>query len=891
MLRTLIASFALSLASLSACSPEQERQESEALQTLEGEWDQLTDTVSSLYLSGEYSTALPIAKEALRLAEEEFGEYDLDTISSLNTLGALYVELGKYDDAEPLHLRALGASAIAFGEDHPITLESAAFLAALYHNQGLYGEAEPLDKSILEIRTRVLGEDHPETLSSNNGLALLYNHLGRYDEAEAIYLRALDTSERVLGADHSLTLTLVNNLGGLYFDTGRLSEAEPLFIRALETRERRFGDRHPDTLLSVNNLGSLYRELGWYDKAELHYLRALAARESVLGNDHPDTIFSVNNLATVYRESGRFKEADRLFARSLIDSERVLGPTHIARARYISNYAKVIKAQRSSDAVAILLQKQAVNIVQGARTGLSELEKSTQSAFLDKHSYQYETLQKWLIEAGRFAEAEQVGRMLKEQEYFDFVRRRSSNGNDPRRSRSALTTLETEWADQLQTWIDRPNQIALQRAALKTRQRQGETLSDLELTQLADLNTQYQVAYAEYKTQIDTWLASVRDLSDETIQAEARGLEARYHDDLQLELEEMGPDVAALQIVAFDDGVHFFLITPTAFKHIETKITRSSLNEAIFAARRALQPDPGTLLLDPNPNLHLKQLYDILFAPVEQELEDAGTKTLMLNLQGAIRYIPFAALYDGDKYLVERFRLALFTPAARTRFERSKDLKSASGFGVTEAHRIEGLGSFIPLPGVRAEIETLLGTDQTPGIIEGPTYFDGDFTTTSLIEELGHERPIVHIASHFHMWPGNDSNSFLLMGDGSALSLAQINETADLRFRGVELLTLSACSTALSTQGDFDVNSGTGVEVEGFGVLAQRKGAKSVIASLWNVDDDATSMLMSDLYANLASGAMDKSEALRAAQRKLISNPTKRHPYYWAPFILMGNWK
>lgn len=877
---------------------------------------------------GRYDEAAPLQLQALVISERVFGEEHPETITAVNNLAILYQSLGNYGEAKPLLLRALAVREQVLGKEHPRTLVSVHNLARLYQHQGRYDQAEPLYSRALAARERVLGEEHPDTLISIGSLAGMHQSQGRYGDAEPLYLRTLAASERVLGQEHPITLTTINNLAGLYYSQGRYSDAEPLYLRTLAASERVRGQEHPHTLTTVNNLALLYKFQGRYGDAEALYLRALSARERMLGKDHPNTIISVNNLAGLYESNGRYDEAETLFLRALAASERELGEdhpntltlvsnlgslywlqgrydeaepffrralftservleeNHINRAGYFANYADSVAREVTSRPAAILFQKHAVNILQGARANMSELENDTQAAFLSKYSIYYETLQEWLIEAGRFTEAEQVGRMLKEQEYFDFIRRRSGEDGDPRVSRSELTSLETEWEAQLESWSERPNRIATELAVLKTKRRGGTQLTSLEQFQLNDLQKRYDTAYAEYKTSIDDWLASVRELSDEVIQEEARDLKAEWQDDLQLEIEEIGANVAALQLVAFEDGAHAFLITPGAFKHIELTVTRTELFQAIYAARKAVQPDPGTGELDPDAKVPLQALYEILMAPIERELEDAGTETLMLNLQGAIRYVPFAALHDGEAYLTERYKLAMFTHAARTSYKPADTLKEATGFGVAEEH-----APFKALPSVTRELASILGTKDEPGILTGPSYLDTAFTMDALKSELERARPILHIASHFAMRPGNDSNSFLLLGDGTPLTLAQINETAALRFRGVELLTLSACSTALSTEGTFDVDSGTGVEVEGFGVLAQRKGAKAVIASLWDVNDSSTADLMTELYTNLATGDLNKAEALQAAQMSLIKSADKNHPYYWAPFILMGNWK
>ena len=227
-------------------------------------------------------------------------------------------------------------------------------------------------------------------------------------------------------------------------------------------------------------------------------------------------------------------------------------------------------------------------------------------------------------------------------------------------------------------------------------------------------------------------------------------------------------------------------------------------------------------------------------------------------------------------------------------------------------------GKFASLPNVREEID---GIVKPRGILPGETLLDEGFTWNAMKNSLRKRYSLVHIASHFNFTPGNDTESYLLLGDGTSLPLSAMKTQTGV-FGGVELLTLSARNTA---SGD-EMKDKDGKEVEGFAVLAQRQGAKAVVATLWPVADESTSLLMREFYKLREAKKLTKGEALRQAQMTLLTGktqgdpaknveraanqlkdekaPPKRaktfridpekpfaHPYYWAPFILMGNWK
>ena len=193
---------------------------------------------------------------------------------------------------------------------------------------------------------------------------------------------------------------------------------------------------------------------------------------------------------------------------------------------------------------------------------------------------------------------------------------------------------------------------------------------------------------------------------------------------------------------------------------------------------------------------------------------------------------------------------------------------------------------FDKLQYARQEVETTFGTRQKRGFISGSVIPDEQFTKDSLLGSLKQHRPLVHIASHFRLEPGDASLSFLLLGDGMTLTLTDIKNEAEDFFGGVELLTLSACETGVQKERESD-----GREIDSFAELAQRKGTKAVMASLWRVDDESTSRLMMEFYRTRQTKNLTKAEALQKAQLSLLKHSRYSHPYYWAPFILIGNWR
>jgi CHAT domain-containing protein len=285
-----------------------------------------------------------------------------------------------------------------------------------------------------------------------------------------------------------------------------------------------------------------------------------------------------------------------------------------------------------------------------------------------------------------------------------------------------------------------------------------------------------------------------------------------------------------------------------------------------------------------------QQLHDWLIKPIAEDLRRADAQVLMVYLFGEMRYLPLAALHDGAHWLAEDYALVVYAAAADKGMEippRRAEWKVA-GLGVSEAHQ-----GFAPLPAVRAELDGIVrrGADDKDGALPGEMYLDAAFTQTRLRDVLDRNFPVLHIASHFNLNIGKDTDSFLLLGDGSHLSLADIGEQR-YEWGSLDLLALSACNTGMGL-GHADAD---GTEVEGMGVLVMKQGARSVLATLWQVSDQSTADFMQRLYASQAAGPLSKAKAIQQIQRAFIQAEKSglpgyyAHPFHWAPFILMGNW-
>jgi CHAT domain-containing protein len=265
-----------------------------------------------------------------------------------------------------------------------------------------------------------------------------------------------------------------------------------------------------------------------------------------------------------------------------------------------------------------------------------------------------------------------------------------------------------------------------------------------------------------------------------------------------------------------------------------------------------------------------KRLYDVMLLPLRQDLAAAKIDTLVIVPDGPLRSIPLAALHDGKEFVVANFAVAVTQGVQLT----DTSPVSADFKGILMAGISEGRFDFPPLPGVPVELAGI------SGIYGGTALMNGEFGIEALKSSI-EKKPysIIHLATHGE-FAGDIDNMFILAYDGIVTfdQLERLVKVTKYKDTPLELLTLSACKTA----------SGDDRAALGLAGIAVKAGAKSTMAALWEIDDRATSELIVDFYRRLKTAEISKSQALRQAQLKLMKQYP--HPYYWSPFLLVGNW-
>ena len=266
------------------------------------------------------------------------------------------------------------------------------------------------------------------------------------------------------------------------------------------------------------------------------------------------------------------------------------------------------------------------------------------------------------------------------------------------------------------------------------------------------------------------------------------------------------------------------------------------------------------------------QLYNWLIRPLEQDLKKSKADTLVFIPESALSNIPMGALYDGSSYLIQSYAVAVapgleLADPAPLNSEKINILAA----GISSQTR-----GFEPLPGVAEELNSISSFHKATVLM------DGQFSLTNFEHALKNDDfNVVHIASH-GKFSDTIENSFILAADKRITFNDLANYVGLYRFRKqpLELLTLSACETA----------TGNDKAALGLAGIAVKVGARSALATLWAVDDQAAAQLVSEFYRQIREPGVSRAKALKMAKQKLLADPEYGHPGYWSPFILINNW-
>jgi CHAT domain-containing protein/Tfp pilus assembly protein PilF len=900
----------------------------------------------SLNFAGEECEGIKERRRAIDLFEQSatinaaIGHKHNQAVA-INNIGVVLSRLKENARAIPYFERALALRRET--DDKPGQALSLTFLASSHDSLGDRRKAIDFETQALEIRRKL--EDKEGVLDSLSDLGVYFTSTGEYEKALVYLDQALKISREL--NDRVSEASVLHNIAGVQTDLGNPRAALEIYLKVLEMRQKPLDKKGLATTLS--NIGTILMDFNERDEALTYYELALQYRREI--GDREGEAVSLVNIGHWYNTMGQSEKSRELQLKAL-EIARQLGDRNLEasalhnigwsydstdKLKAIGYYYEALPLRRfvgdrSSEAdtinnlmydwdalgnkkLAAFYGKQSVNIYQSLRTSIRGMDEESRKRYLGTIEETYRDVADLLIAQGRIAEAEEVLGMLKEEEVFAFQRR------DDKVARELLQTATLNAGEK--TAIEGYEKLAEQITTIAReygdldRERleypEGKFPKQARLDELERQRADASLAFQKYLERLKVEFAKTSKDKDV----------AQVDSSLQETLREIKADrTAIVSTIAGEKRLNIIVTTSDIQRAHTVEITEADLNKLVANFRRALTSPASGKPVDPRPAG--QKLYDILVKPIEGDLAGIKADTIVWSLDGTLRYLPMAALWDKQKgYLAERFANSVITLASRDRLMLptvKKDLK-ALGAGVSAA-----TDGFSALEAVPDELDCIV-TDSvtkvvsqhpvcTTGVISGQKFLDEKFSEAAFRAAMG-RYSILHIASHFKLVPGSDNDSFLLLGGGEDRRFT-VSKLNSLSMNGVELLALSACNTA--TPGGAKEN---GVEIEGFGAIAQKKGARAVLATLWPVADPSTRDLMVEFYRRYGAGTEAKVNSLRQAQLKLLrggnpvdsrpkpprsdaftpeaeavgppfeidKNAPYAHPYYWAPFIMFGNWR
>jgi CHAT domain-containing protein/tetratricopeptide (TPR) repeat protein len=884
------------------------------LKDRDGEASSLNNLGLAYYSLGQYPKAIEFHQQSLAI-KQEIGDRNGEA-TSLNNLGGAYFQLGQYPKAIEFYQQSLAIfREISNRNGEGLTLGN---LGNVYNNLGEYPKAIEFYQQSLAIQREIgnrngfasslmglgnvynnLGE-YPKAIefyqqslaiqreignrngfaSSLMGLGNAYNFLGEYPKAIEFYQQSL-AIQREIGNRNGFASSLMG-LGNAYNFLGEYPKAIEFYQQSLAI-QREIGNRN-GFASSLMALGSAYGSLGEYPKAIEFYQQSLAIKREI--GDRKEVANSLNNLGNAYANLGQYPKAIEFHQQSL-GIAREIGNRE-GESIFLSNIGLTLQKQQQPE-LAIVFYKQSVNITEGIRQDLRKLPREQQESYTQTVADTYRSLADLLISQGRLLEAQQVLELLKIQELRDFTRNARAGGET---AGIALSRIEEDILKKYGTLI------AFGLKLYECEQQKCNILSQLR-DQLDTLTQQFNQDTNTFRKTLQERLAKDPALMEPE---QVRNTAAK--------IVTAEPDTILVYPLVLKDKIRILLATRAGekgvvFRTFETPVNQQQLWNKVSQFR--------TELSNPNGEKELKaisqELYNWLIKPLEGEIKGKNVRNLVFSLDRSTRYIPMAALFDGKQYLIERYGISTILNAGLTDVKdrlpsKKQDIKVLA-MGVSKA--FPGFNALSNVPLELANIVQKSGKENT-GIFPGSEFLDEAFIFPTLRDNLSGNK-ILHIATHGKFESGRPENSFLLSGTGEELKIDQI-QTLQNYMKDTHLVVLSACETAL---GGVDAD---GIEMSGISFYFLTNGAKAVIASLWLVNDASTSQLMQQFYQNLSTGKMTKAQALREAQiamiqdSKIQSGDVNRssvnytpgqsrnsesishnlsHPYYWSPFILIGN--
>jgi CHAT domain-containing protein len=689
-------------------------------------------------------------------------------------------------------------------------------------------------------------------------LAEAHQALGQYRRA----LRSLESARRLAAQlnDRLRLARIAGSLGDLHLAAGQDNEAERYLNESLRL-SRELGNTRLSAVI-LTNLGNLFASQRKYSEALAAYAESLELARAA--QNRPVLARAMVNAATVTMQAERYLEAKDRFDRAL-EQVQTLDPSHDKAYGFITigqGYHKLyhrlptIQDELSRRAFQVFSEAAATaEMIRDVRAGSyaagylgalyegdhryqDALELTNQAISLAQQVVAPESLYRWHWQAGRLLKAmdrpeEAIAAYRRAVAALQSIRPEltATYGKDAASFRESLGAVYFELADLLLRQAASAPEGELAEAFLK------EARDTVELFKVAELRDYFH---------------------DDCVEAARSRVTT---------LEGVSKAAAVVYPILLPDRLELLVSLPGGMTRVSVQVQGDRLTQEVRAFRKYLEKRTTREYLP-----HAQQLYDWLIRPIEPALAAASIETLVFVPDGPLRTIPMAALHDGKQFLIRKYAVAT-TPGLTLTDPRPLEREAIRVLSVGLTESVQG---FSPLPNVSEELATI------KALYGGTVLLNQDFVVSRVEKELKRQPfSVVHVASHGQF--DQDSHKTFLLAYDDKLTMDRLDQFVGLlRFRDdpLALLTLSACETA----------AGDDRAALGLAGVAIKAGARSALATLWFINDQASTALVTEFYRQLHDAPVSKAVALQRAQLKILKDPVYDHPAYWSPFLLLNNW-
>lgn len=929
--------------------------------------DSLSDVYFSLYSEGAYGEALEKADEQLRLRKEVYAGDHPDIAQSMNNIGFLLAVLEKFNRAESMYSKALEMDRRMLGEMHPDVATDYNNLGGLLHNTGHLDKADSLYRKALDIYKRLEGDNSPNVAMCLSNIASIYKERGDFFSAEPMFRRALLIYRRLYGDVDCDVAYALHNLATFLVEKGDRVQAEALFKEAVDIYRQLPAEYELDLAITLNGLASLLQDREDYHLSRKYYLESLEICRKLLGEEHGYVAEIISNLADLHHDLGDYERADSLFTKALdIQKElhggyhrnvaimtlnlarntrdkgnyegaipeymeslslfrEIMGERHPYTAMCLYSYGNCLIADGNFSKAEEILSE-AVDVYEASRarmeSGIEQAEfqnspypklarcylaqKKSYEAWKAVESHQGRILAELIINSGKreLTPAEMEREESLKQDLIDRERKlyalRSDSGDESakveehiRKVRNEILDIETEWYTFQKKLSEKyPMKQGVSYPLAKIRKSIPEKSVIIGWLDIEERENQYSswvylikkkgdVLWARCGNSRRSNLADPFENSEKFITAISNPNSAEMG--LKYDAKKIYSKFFGNISEALDDIEHLIIIPSGAMLGVPVGFLADEEGEYLC--------DRFTISYAPSATIYswLKESHDIK--------DKSGNMSLLIGDP------PFNENHIMSEVSEEANGEVVDKPAKRQ--GRYKNLR-----GVLDGDE-SALKALPRLDATRREVNEISKISPEPIILLGKNATEQNLAAMN--EEGTLEKfSYIHIATHALIDDIRPQRSALVL---SQVGLADPVETIlnnERFFDGLvstreilnewklsaKLVTLSACETGLGKR-----LGGEGYI--GFSYAFFQAGAKSLLVSLWKVEDNATYLMMKYFYEfyfgkgegegnTEISGGMSKAEALKKAKKKLRDYSDNNgyrpytHPFFWAAFILIG---